>query len=235
MVAKITGLSNPDGSPPAAPVFRPPSGMGADLRFVQNAVPKIDDLSQQKDAKIRAIRNNKDLTRVAVGAKIAEISAAYDGEIEALAKSVNEYADAAQAVGDAFYSRQACFMRAVNDAAPTTTESILARVRRVTAPQLMDLAALAAGTGDQVLGGCIMIEVGARTEGPGDGPGTAPRLSRGQREAINNLLATIPTDAEKVQPMLLEFEILRREAAIRSGAATPTAKIALALLKQGSA
>jgi hypothetical protein len=45
-------------------------------------------------------------------------------------------------------------------------------------------------------------------------------------------LATIPLDSEVVAPMLLEFDILRRETSIRSGAGGPTAKIAVALLKR---
>jgi hypothetical protein len=215
-------------------MFEKPSGIAAKLRYVQDAVPKISDLFEQKDAKIRAI-NRRDLTTVAVGAKIAEISAIFDSQIEALLKSVGEYADAGTAIGDAYYSRQACFMRAVADAAPSTTQSILTRLRRESASQLLDEAALAAGRGDEVLGGCILIEIVGRTEGPGDGPGSAPRLSRGQRQGINDLLATIPTDSEKVQPMLVELDILRREASIRAGKGTPTSKIALALLKNEAA
>ena len=231
----ITGLSQADGSPPAPTMFEKPSGINAKLHYVQDAVPKIGYLFEQKDAQIRKIKNNKDLTTVAVGAKIAEIGAIFDSQIEALLKSVGEYADAGQAIGDAYYSRQACLLREVADAAPTTTQAIGARLRRENASQLMDEAGLAAGRADQVLGGCILIEVGGRTEGGGDGPGNAPRLSRGQREAINDLLATIPTDAEKVQPMLVELDILRREASIRAGNGTPRAKIALGLLKNQAA
>jgi hypothetical protein len=225
----ITGLSQP-----TPPVFRPKSGLAADLRAVQSFVPKIGDLYEQKDAKIRAIRANKDLTKVAVGAQIAAIGAVFDGDIESLVKQTFAYCDNAATVGTQFYTRQACLLRAVADAAVTATDSMLARLRRESAAQLMDEAALAAARADVVAAGCITIEVAARTEGPGDGPGSAPRLTRGQREAINQLLDTVPTDAEIVGPMLTEFDILRREASIRSGAGTPTAKIALALLKQGA-
>jgi hypothetical protein len=229
----ITGLSNADGSPPTAPVFRPPSGIAADLRAGQSFGSKIDDLRAQKDARIRAIKNNKDLTQVAVGAQIKAISDAFDSDIESLVKSVNAYCDAAEQVSS-FYTRQACLLRAVADAAVTATDSMLARLRRENAAQLVDEAALAASRGDVVAAGCITIEVGARAETASDGPGNAPRLTRGQRDAINALLATVPTDAEKVTPMLAAFDILRRETSIRSGAGTPTAKIALALLKQGA-
>jgi hypothetical protein len=231
----ITGLTQPDGSPPAAPVFRPPSGLAADLRAAQSFGSKIDDLRTQRDARIRAIKNNKDLTQVAVGAQIKAISDAFDSDIESLVKETFAYCDNAAVVGAQFYTRQACLLRAVADAAVTATDSMLARLRRENAAQLMDEAALAASRGDVVAAGCITIEVGARAETPSDGPGNAPRLTRGQREAINQLLATVPTDAEKVAPMLAAFDILRRETSIRSGAGTPTAKIALALLKQGGA
>ena len=231
----ITGLSNPDGSPPAAPVFRPASGLAADLRAAQSFSSKIDDLRAQKDARIRAIKNNKDLTQVAVGAQIKAIGDAFDSDIESLVKETFAYCDNAAVVGAQFYTRQACLLRAVADAAVTATDSMLARLRRENAAQLVDEAALAASRGDVVAAGCITIEVGARAETASDGPGNAPRLTRGQRDAINQLLATVPTDAEKVAPMLAAFDILRRETSIRSGAGTPTAKIALALLKQGSA
>ena len=227
----ITGLSQADGSPPAPPVFRPKSRIAADLRFVQSVVPKISDLVAQKDARIQGIRGNKDLTTVAAGAQIAAVEAAFNGDIEALLKSAYAYCDAAIGVAP-FYTREACFIRAVADAAVTATNSMLARLRRENATQLMYEAALAAARKRPVAGGCIMIEVSARTEGPGDGPGSAPKLTRGQREAINRLLDTIPLDSEPVMDMLAEFDILRREAAICSGAGGPTAKIAVALLKQ---
>ncbi|MGD1027024.1 hypothetical protein [Candidatus Binatus soli] len=227
----ITGLSQADGSPPGPPVFRPKSGIKQDLAAAQSFGAKIDDLRQQKDAKIRTIKNDKDLTQTAVGAQLKAISDVFDSDIESLVKATFAYCDAAAQVAP-FFTRQACFLRAVADAAVTATDSMLARLRRESAAQLMDEAALAASRADPVAGGLIMIEVSARTEGPADGPGSAPRLTRGQREAINKLLDTIPLDAEIVAPMLVEFDILRRETSIRAGKGTPTAKIAVALLKQ---
>ncbi len=226
----ITGLSQPDGSPPAPPVYRFKSGIKQDLAAAKGFGAKIDDLRAQKDAQIRKIRNNKDLTTVAVGAQIQAVSNVFDSDIESLVKATFAYCDAAAQVAP-FYTRQACFLRAVADAAVTATDSMGARLRRESFAQLMDEAALAASRADPVAGGLMMIEVTARTEGPGDGPGSAPRVTRGQREAFNALLATIPLDSEIVAPMLLEFDILRRETSIRSGAGGPTAKIAVALLK----
>jgi hypothetical protein len=212
-------------------VYRPKSGIKQDLAAPQSFGAKIDDLRAQKDAKIRAIKNNKDLTQTAVGAQITAISDVFDSDIESLVKATFAYCDAAAQVAP-FFTRQACMLRAVADAAVTATDSMGARLRRESAAQLMDEAALAASRADPVAGGLIIIEVSARTEGPADGPGSAPRLTRGQREAINALLATIPLDSEIVAPMLLEFDILRRETSIRSGAGGPTAKIAVALLKR---
>jgi hypothetical protein len=230
----ITGLNNPDGSQPSPPVLRQPSGIEADLRFMQSVVPKIIDQRARTDANNRAIENNKNWTKVAIGAQIAANEAAFKAEAESLVKSAFAYYTASTQQA-AFYTRPACLLRAVANAPVAATESMGARLARETADQLTDEAALAASNRDPVAGGLIMIEVSSRTPGAGDGPGNAPRLTRGQRDAINQLLATIPTDAEKVQPMLLEFEILWRETSIASGARTPTAKIALALLKQGSA
>ncbi len=226
----ITGLSNPDGSPPAAAVLRTPTSINTELKVVQDIVPKITDLSAQKDARIRAIKNNKDLTQVAVGAQIKSISDVFDAQIQEFLTMSEAYC-AAAAQQEQFYTREACLQRAVAYGGATITESIFTRLGRENVLQLMNEAALAASNKDQVLVGCIMIEVSARATSAGSRSGV---LTRGQVNDINELLATIPTDSEKVLPMLLEFNILRREAAVRAGKGGPTAKIAVALLKQGS-
>jgi hypothetical protein len=230
LAKRAAAPTEPTAAPPI--YLRDEANITMDLKVAKDHVQLIGDLSARHARTIAELRADKTLRPTVQQERIVAAERAFNEELHEHLDKIGDITHCAAAQMP-FYTRRAALARAQFDKDPGVDATIrtahVMRLSRLSVPSLIEHARLAAARKDAALAACITEELDDR-----DRFGEADRrhVHREQRHQINALLNLVPTEAEKIAPLLAGITLAAREALIASGHADSRDRIALGLARQ---